>query len=184
MILGIEIFSVTLGQGIASISPSVFVAATQNPFILIIGSLFCGVTISKGQIPKWLVWMYELDPFTRMISGLTSNELHNLPVVCTASEFITFNPPVGQTCATWMKEFIQLAGGYLEESTSNATSACKYCTYSVGDEFYNQLNISFDTRWRDLGILIGFIFFNMLITILASRYLVSFRTDYRWIEFY
>lgn len=50
-------------------------------------SLFCGVTIPQQMIPKfWRQWMYNLDPFTRMIAGLVVNELHDLPVICKSEE--------------------------------------------------------------------------------------------------
>lgn len=68
MILVTEFFAVTLGQGIAAISPSIFIAASQNPFILVIGSLFCGVTVPYPNIPYfWRIWVgsrYNLNLFS------------------------------------------------------------------------------------------------------------------------
>lgn len=63
MVLVTEFFSVTLGQMVAAVTPSTFISALLNPFIIIVFALFCGVTIPKPQIPKfWRVWLYELDP--------------------------------------------------------------------------------------------------------------------------
>jgi len=170
MILVAEIYSVTLGQAVASITPSIAVAALLNPFLLIIFGLFCGVTITAQSMPKfWSSWMYQLDPFTRLISGLIVTEMHDLPVECSDLEFYTFNPPNGQTCGAYAQSFINTAGGYLKDS--NASSNCEYCTYSTGDQFYAGLGLSFDTRWRDLGIFIAFIGFNIILTIIASRFL-------------
>jgi ATP-binding cassette, subfamily G (WHITE), member 2, SNQ2 len=47
MVLITEIYSVTLGQAVAALSPSIIVAALFNPFLLVIFSLFCGVTIPR-----------------------------------------------------------------------------------------------------------------------------------------
>ncbi|KAL7416554.1 putative ATP-binding cassette transporter [Mrakia frigida] len=167
-----EIYSVTLGQAVAAISPSIMVAALFNPFLLVVFSLFCGVTIPFPQIPFfWRKWMYDLDPFTRLISGLVSTELHELKVECLQSELKIFNPPSGQTCTQWASEYVSAVGGYLTNATAEATSSCEFCPYSTGDEFFTPLGISFDTRWRDLGILIAFCAFNIIVTLVASRYL-------------
>ena len=73
MILITELFSVTLGQMISALTPSSFIAMLLNPFIIIVFALFCGVTIPKPQIPKfWRAWLYQLDPFTRLIGGMVS----------------------------------------------------------------------------------------------------------------
>ncbi len=69
MVLITELFSVTLGQTVAAVTPSPFISALLNPFIIITFALFCGVTIPKAQIPKfWRAWLYQLDPFTRLVS--------------------------------------------------------------------------------------------------------------------
>ena len=52
MILVLEIFSTTLGQAIAALTPSSFISSLVNPFVIVIFALFCGVTIPKPQIPK------------------------------------------------------------------------------------------------------------------------------------
>lgn len=38
------------GQAVAALSPSIQVAATINPFLLVIFGLFCGVTIVSSQL--------------------------------------------------------------------------------------------------------------------------------------
>ena len=73
MILITELFSVTLGQMISACTPSSFIAVLLNPFLIVTFSLFCGVTIPQPQIPKfWRAWLYELDPFTRLIGGMVN----------------------------------------------------------------------------------------------------------------
>ncbi len=43
MILITELFSITLGQGLAALTPSTFISSQFDPFIMITFSLFCGV---------------------------------------------------------------------------------------------------------------------------------------------
>ncbi|EWY79905.1 hypothetical protein FOYG_16970 [Fusarium oxysporum NRRL 32931] len=170
MVLIIEFFSVTLAQGLAALSPSAAVSSQYDPFIMTIFILFCGVTIPYSQMPKgWRVWLYELNPFTRVISGMVSTELHGAPITCKPSELSFFEAPQAMNCGEYMQAFFEGGGpGYLVDNTTNT---CSYCDYRVGDEFYNSLSISFDTRWRDLGILIAFVGSNIIITFLAGRYL-------------
>jgi ATP-binding cassette, subfamily G (WHITE), member 2, SNQ2 len=173
MILVTELFSVTLGQMVAAITPSSFISALLNPPIIIVFALFCGVTISKPQIPKfWRAWLYQLDPFTRLIGGMVVTELHDLPVRCTAKEFNSFPAPAGESCGSYMKDFFQSGKpGYI---ANNATELCHYCAYKVGDEFYKPLEFSFDHRWRDLGILAAFIGSNLILLFLGVCILPTF----------
>ncbi|CAN8098395.1 unnamed protein product [Discula destructiva] len=170
VILVTELFSVTLGQGLAALTPSLFVSSQFDPFIVIVFGMFCGVTIPAPQMPKfWHAWLYQLDPFTRLISGMTTTALHDLPVNCAQNEFQTFTAPAGQSCGDYMQNYFDAGGiGYLAD---NATSACQYCAYKVGDQYYEQLGMSFDDRWRDLGIFIAFVGSNLVILVLASRFL-------------
>ncbi|KJX96302.1 ABC transporter like protein [Zymoseptoria brevis] len=170
MVLVTEFFSVTLGQTISALTPSTFIAVLLNPFMIIVFALLCGVTIPKPQIPWfWRAWLYELNPLTRLISGLVSNELHDRVVNCQPFEFNTFTAPEGQTCGEYMSDFFAMGGpGYIAD---NSTSNCQYCAYRIGDQFYEPLGISFSTRWRDFGILTAFIGSNLILLFIGSRYL-------------
>ncbi|KAF8692845.1 ABC transporter, partial [Rhizoctonia solani] len=168
MFLGIEIFSVTLAQMIASLSPTILIAGLLNPFVMVTLHTFCGVMVPRDSIPKfWRAWLYQIDPFTRVVSGMVSTELHGLKITCSALEFAVFQPPQGQTCLQWAGDFVNVSVGYLDNPDS--TFDCRYCPYEYGDDFYNRLGISFDTRWRDFGIVIAFTVFNIIVTSIASR---------------
>jgi ATP-binding cassette subfamily G (WHITE) protein 2 (SNQ2) len=149
IILITEVFSVTLGQAIAALSPSIFIAALFNPFMLVVMSMFCGVTVPKPNMPKfWSTWMYQLNPFTRLVSGMISTELQGRTVNCLQTELQVFNPPSGQTCGAYAQSFLSTAAGYL--SNPEATSNCGYCANKTGQSFFEPLSIFFDDRWRDL----------------------------------
>ena len=118
---------------VASLTPTIFIASLLNPFILVTVSvidpwnqllalliffqfsLFCGVMIPKESIPKfWRAWLYQLDPFTRLNSGMVSTELHGLKITCKPIEFAVFQPPSGQTCVQWAGDFVNAGVGYLD----------------------------------------------------------------------
>ncbi|KAL4917968.1 ABC-2 type transporter-domain-containing protein [Aspergillus aurantiobrunneus] len=170
MVMITQLFAVTLGQMVQALTPNSMIASQCNPPLMILFSLFCGVMIPKPQMPRfWRVWFYELDPFTRIISGMVTTELHERPVFCTSSEFNRFQAPVGQTCGEYMQAFFDRGGiGYL---ANNATQDCEYCAYRVGDEYYQAFEMSFNNRWRDLGIYAAFVGSNIIILFLAARYL-------------
>lgn len=169
IILITELFSITLGQVLAALAPSAYMSTQFDPFVMITFALFCGVTIPKLQMPGfWRAWLYELNPFTRLIAGMVTTELHELPVHCKTEEFNRFTAPSGQTCGEYMSDFFSSGGmGYLADD--NATD-CEYCAFRVGDEFYSTLGLSFNNRWRDLGIFAAFIASNVIILLVASRY--------------
>ncbi|KAI8981169.1 ABC-2 type transporter-domain-containing protein [Trametes punicea] len=169
VIIFVELFGVSLGQFIGAISPSMQVAPLFNPFIILVLGTFCGVTIPYPTLPSYWRWLYQLSPYTRLMSAIVSTELHGLTITCHPDEFIIFNPPSGQTCNQWAQEFVDGFGGYI--ANPNDTSACQYCQYSVGDQFFLPLNIRYDNRWRDAWILFAFTVFNFIVTIIASRFL-------------
>lgn len=170
VILFVELFGVTLGQVIAALTPTVQVAVLFNPAIMVTLSTFCGVNIPyPSMIHFWRSWLYQLNPFTRVLAAALSTELHGLEIRCKPDEFAVFSPPSGQTCSAWASDFVNVAGGYL--NNPNDTENCQYCQYAVGDDFYTPLNISFDHRWRDVFIVFAFFCFNFIVVIVASRYL-------------
>ncbi|KAL8748262.1 MAG: hypothetical protein Q9184_007454, partial [Pyrenodesmia sp. 2 TL-2023] len=168
MILLMELFSVTLGQALAALTPSAFIALLLNPFVIVVFAMFCGVTVPPPQIPGfWRKWLYQLDPLTRLIGGMVVTELHDRPVVCTQSELNVFSAPDGQTCGDYMASFFANDGpGYI---VNNATSLCEYCAYKVGDEFSQPLGLDFNNRWRDLGVYAAFVLSNLFLLFLGSR---------------
>ncbi|KAJ6623061.1 ABC-2 type transporter-domain-containing protein [Mycena sp. CBHHK59/15] len=163
------LFGVTLGQLIAAISPSIQVAALFNPFLALVLTTFCGVTIPHVSDGFWWTWLYQLVPYTRSLASMVSTELHGLVIKCKSDEFAIFNPPSGQTCNEWAQDFVNVAGGYLDNGDD--TSGCRYCTYAVGDQFYTPLGISYSHRWRDAFIFLAYVGFNIIVTVIASRYL-------------
>lgn len=93
------------------------------------------------------------------------------------SEFRTFDPPSGQQCLAYAQSYINSVGGYI--NNPNATSACEYCTYATGEDFYRPLGISFDNRWRDLGIFIAFLVFNIFVVRVLFVASVDFSSQLR-----
>lgn len=172
VLIFVELFGVSLGQFIGAISPSMQIAPLFNPFVILVLGTFCGVTVPYPTLQGYWKWLYQLSPYTRIMSAMLSTELQyvsplhivpgtlltydhsGLEITCKADEFIPFNPPSGQTCQQWAGEFVTGFGGYLDNP--NDTTACRYCQYEVGDQFFLPLNIRYENRWRDVWILFAF----------------------------
>ena len=87
----------------------------------------------------------------------TADFYSGLKITCNPEEFTVFNPPLNETCVTWANDFVQHFGGYLDNPTE--TALCRYCPVAVGDEYYTQLNMNYENRWRDVWLI--FVFFGM-----------------------
>ncbi|KAF9585985.1 hypothetical protein BGW38_010677 [Lunasporangiospora selenospora] len=169
MVILFCVFAITLGQLIAALTPSTTVAALLNPFIFSALNLFCGVMISKDAMPKfWSSWMYWLDPYHYVIEAIVTVQLHDVEVRCKGDEFSIFNAPPGQTCGDYAAAFMTRATGYI--NNPSATSGCEYCVYSKGQDFYHGLSMDFANRWRDFGIIWIYIVFNIVMVLLAIRF--------------
>ena len=103
--------------------------------------------------------MYRISPFTYLVSGVIATGLANNEVVCTAVEYLHFDPPTGKTCESYLATYIAEAGGYL--TNGNATSDCSYCALSETNEFLESVYAFYDTRWRNFGFMFAYIIFNI-----------------------
>ncbi|OJA14947.1 hypothetical protein AZE42_03704 [Rhizopogon vesiculosus] len=153
------LYYTTAALAIASMAPSAFIAS------LLFTTLFSFVVIFNGVLQPfnelgWWQWMYRVSPFTYLIEGLVGQVIGGQPIVCASTEFAPILPPTGLTCADYMGPFISFAGGYL--ANPNATSECLYCPFQTTDQYmFAAFNIEYSHRWRDVGIILGTIVFNV-----------------------
>jgi ABC-type multidrug transport system permease subunit len=105
-------------------------------------------------------------PFHYYIEGLAVNELAHVIVSCTNSDFLKFPPPPNMNCGEYMTNFFLYgAPGYI--NNASATDVCDYCPFKSGKEFYTmRFDWSEDNKWRNVGILFGFFFFNVIVFII------------------
>ena len=120
--------------------------------------VFNGVLASPSQLPGFWIFMYRISPFTYLVSGVLSTGLANTDVVCADYEFLHFNPPQGQNCSTYLDPYKTLAGGYYLDG--GAIQDCTFCTLSKTNQFLKQVNVDYDDRWRNFGLMWVYIVFN------------------------
>ncbi|KIY47084.1 pleiotropic drug resistance ABC transporter [Fistulina hepatica ATCC 64428] len=146
----------TIGQAVASMSPSKEIASILFSFFF---SFVNGIVQPYGQL-GWWKWMYRVSPYTYVLEGMFTNAVGRTEIACSSVEFVTLNPPSGQTCGQYMDTYIDLYGGYL--TNANATSECNFCPVKLADQFFEtNFHMFFNHRWRNAGLMCVYIMFNI-----------------------
>ncbi|CAM9024106.1 unnamed protein product [Wickerhamomyces anomalus] len=136
-------------------------AGNVGYLIFTLGLTFCGVLVSLNKLPGFWKFMYRVSPFTYIVDGFLSNGLANNRVQCSSTELVRFSPPSGYNCAQYMESYITKAGaGYLADPL--ATENCEFCAISSTNDFLRVVGVSYDRRWRNVGIFIAFIIYNIV----------------------
>ncbi|KAL7268661.1 hypothetical protein RUND412_008706 [Rhizina undulata] len=161
-----NLFFSTFGQVLAALAPNEQTAATLTTLLFSFVIIFNGVLQPVSQLVGFWHWMYHLSPFTYLISGLMSNVIHDVPITCATLEINVFQPPAGETCASYIAQFLDTTG-MGKVYNPDATADCQYCRYSKGDEYLKGVNMSWDTRWRNSGFLWVYVLFNASMVFLA-----------------
>ncbi|KAF8069197.1 pleiotropic drug resistance ABC transporter [Lyophyllum atratum] len=166
------LYYTSLAMAVAAMAPSAEIAALLFSVLFSFILTFNGVLQPFRQLGWWR-WMYRLSPYTYLIEGLLGQALGRKPITCSSVELVNLTPPSGQTCRSYLQTYIQNFGGYV--TNPDATSSCSFCAYATTDQFLgSNFNIFYSHHWRNFGILIGYIIFNIA-AIYAFMYLFRIR---------
>ncbi|KFA54267.1 hypothetical protein S40293_07806 [Stachybotrys chartarum IBT 40293] len=130
-------------------------------FFFIMMYAFCGILAGPDDLPGFWIFMYRVNPFTYVVEGFLGTTLANAPVECASNEIVTFSPPGDNTCEDYMSDYMSISGGYLANDSGSSTDQCQYCSISGTNDFLAGINVSYDNRWRNLGLLWVYIVFNI-----------------------
>jgi ATP-binding cassette, subfamily G (WHITE), member 2, PDR len=119
---------------------------------------FCGILAGPNDLPRFWIFAYRVNPFTYLVSSFMSATIGDASAFCADNEFQVFSPPDGQTCGKYMEAYMEVAGGYLRNE--NDTGVCHYCQLGSTNQFLQILNVEWDNRWRDFGILWTYVVIN------------------------
>lgn len=153
------VFTCTFAHACIAITDTAEAGGNLANVLFMMCLLFCGVIASPSSMPGFWVFMYRVSPFTYWVSAVLSTGLANTHVTCSSNELVHLEPPSGQACGDYLSNFIGAAGGYLQDS--NATSDCSYCPIADTNVFLTSVSSSYAHRWRDFGIGMVFIVFNI-----------------------
>ncbi|KAK1597502.1 ABC-2 type transporter-domain-containing protein [Colletotrichum navitas] len=153
------IFTCTFAHACIAITDTAEMGGNLANLMFMMCLLFCGVLASPESMPGFWIFMYRVSPFTYLLSSILSTGLANSSVTCAANEYIHFNPPNNETCASYMSGYIKASGGYLQNPTAQAD--CSFCPIDSTNTFLTSISSHFEHRWRDFGIGMVYIFFNI-----------------------
>ncbi|KAF4555898.1 ABC-2 type transporter-like protein 6 [Elsinoe fawcettii] len=139
--------------------PDAQTASTVVTLLFAMSLVFNGVMQAPSALPRFWIFMYRVSPFTYWIAGLMAVQGAGREIVCSAAETNVFSPPLNQTCAAYLAEYLTMAPGRLQNP--DATQDCRYCSLSSTDQFLGALGIRYDERWRNFGIMWVYIIFNI-----------------------
>jgi ATP-binding cassette subfamily G (WHITE) protein 2 (PDR) len=106
------------------------------------------------------MFMYRATPVTYFVSALISTGIGGVNIVCSRNELLTLSPPPGQTCGSYLAEYVSFAGGTL--LNPDATSNCNFCAIASTNALFVTLDIDFADRWRNFGISLCYTAINVL----------------------
>ncbi|ETS76917.1 hypothetical protein PFICI_10791 [Pestalotiopsis fici W106-1] len=147
---------------IAGLESADVAGAIANLFFIMM-FLFCGILAGPDTLPRFWIFMYRVNPFTYVVEGFMGNALGNSEVQCAANEVLTFHAPNSTTCAEYLANYLDNAGGYLISGTSE--QSCQYCPIQSTNSFLASLNVDFANRWRDFGFVLAYCVFNIVAAI-------------------
>ncbi|KAJ6631165.1 ABC transporter CDR4 [Mycena sp. CBHHK59/15] len=155
-ILQFMLFTSTFSQMLVAGMETAEAAANIGNMLFSLTLLFCGVLAAPRTL-GWWIWMYRVSPFSYLVGGMLATGVANVEVECSSIEILKVDPVAGQ-CLDYFKPYLEIAGGKV--LNPNATSACEYCPIADTNVFLEAINIFYDQRWRNFGILWVFIGFN------------------------
>ena len=121
------------------------------------------VLVAYSTLPGFWKFMYRVSPFTYLVEGILSLAVADTNVVCSAREFLHFDPPSGQTCGQYLDPYLAISGGTVLDR--NATSDCSVCSIGSTNTFLASFSINYANRYRDFGIMWAYIIFNVFAAI-------------------
>ncbi|RSL97759.1 hypothetical protein CEP52_010736 [Fusarium oligoseptatum] len=148
-----------IGQFVAAYAPNEVFASLVNPLIL--GTLvsFCGVLVPYQQIQAfWRYWIYWLNPFNYLMGSMLVFDIWGSDIKCSDKEFARFDPPNGTTCGEYLEDYLGQGLGMISNLVNpDATSECKVCSYTKGEDYLRTLNLKeYYYGWRDAAIVVIF----------------------------
>lgn len=119
--------------------------------------------IPRRDLPAFWTFMNRISPTTYLVSGLLSTAIGQADITCAPKELLNLTPPSNMTCSDFLTPFAEAAGGRL--LTPGARDLCSYCPIATTDVFLGNFDIEYVNRWRDFGVLWGYVVVNVAVAV-------------------
>ncbi|KAF9785581.1 hypothetical protein IL306_005717 [Fusarium sp. DS 682] len=122
--------------------------------------LFAGVFQTPTALPGFWIFMYRVSPMTYLVGGVSVTGLAGDTIICSDSELAIFQPPTGETCGSYMQQYIE-QGALGTLLNPDATTDCSYCPLQYADQILAHSGMYYRDRWMDWGLGFAYVFFNI-----------------------
>jgi ATP-binding cassette, subfamily G (WHITE), member 2, PDR len=159
------VWASTFAHMVIAALPDSETAAQLAIVMFILSLLFSGVIQPIASLPQFWHFLWRVSPLTYWVSGIVATGDSGKIVTCETAELSVFDPPPGSTCAAYLAPYFNTmhAPGYL--MNPNATKVCEYCALSFADQFLAMRDIYWEYRWRNWGLGMVYIGFNVGMTV-------------------
>ncbi|KAH0592274.1 hypothetical protein MHUMG1_10020 [Metarhizium humberi] len=167
------IWSCTISQAFAAIIEEIETAIQMSTLCFWLSLVFCGILVTPDHLPGFWTFMYRVSPLTYYLEGIAIAGIAGIRVQCSSVEMLHVPLPPGYgSCRTYLEAYMRDTGGYVVNSES-ADGPCVFCPVSRADTVLRSLGLSTDksVAWRNVGILTGYIVFDV-ICVFALYYLL------------
>lgn len=123
------------------------------------------VLVRPDNMPTFWSFMNRVSPLTYLIGGMAVAGLADTSVTCAPLELLSIEAPSGQTCGQFLLAYMQNSGGRV--LNPEVTGTCQFCPVAKTDDVLVALGFSYAQRWRDFGLMLVYVSFNV-----AGAYIV------------
>ncbi|KAL8994873.1 MAG: hypothetical protein Q9169_005271 [Polycauliona sp. 2 TL-2023] len=134
--------------------------------------IFCGVLIRPDMLPGFWSFMNRVSPLTYLLGGMTAVGLSGLELTCGTDEIMKISVPKGQICGPFLETYVKRMGGKLLNPEGD--NMCNVCPLAVSDDALGLLGFAASHRWRDLGLTLAYVVFNIAVAF-ASYWLMRIK---------
>ena len=100
---------------------------------------------------------------TYLVNAIIASGVSGRDVNCSENELSVFTVPNEYgTCGTYMATYLNAAGSSAGRLLNpESTDQCRYCTLASADQYLESMDIFYDQRWRNFGLLWVYVLFNV-----------------------
>ncbi|OJJ66373.1 hypothetical protein ASPBRDRAFT_201001 [Aspergillus brasiliensis CBS 101740] len=162
LIMQFFVYGSTFAHAVVAVLPDAETAGLIATMLFNMTLVFNGILVSRVALPGFWIFMYRLSPMTYLVNAIIASGVSGRAVDCSEKELSVFSVAPGyDTCGQYMEPYLQAAGSAAGKLLNpESTDECKYCTLQTADQYLAGLDIYYDQRWRNFGLLWVYIAFN------------------------